>query len=153
MNRNKKQNRERAGQAPHLCQNKGAGQAALPTVILIGAIIIELAIAAVFISYILSTIIYGEKISAQALVTAEAGIEDALLRIARDKNFSLGYSITLSPGTADVNVIRNPASYPMGRHKIISVGRVLDKRRKIQAIVIVDPISGKVDLESIREIE
>ncbi|OGG43358.1 hypothetical protein A3G50_02675 [Candidatus Jorgensenbacteria bacterium RIFCSPLOWO2_12_FULL_42_11] len=134
---------------------RASGQAALPTILLIGGIIMEISIAGILIAFILGNSGWGERLSAQALAAAKAGTEDALLKIAVDKNFSVpgGYSFSVDNRVAEVIVIKDPAGYPSGVHQIISSGKALGRQRKLETILIVDGDTGKVDLKSTREIE
>lgn len=130
------------------------GQAALPTVLLICGIITEIAIAGALAAFILSSSGWGERLSAQALAAAKAGQEDAFIKLTIDKNFSSdGYTFSIGNQIVSVTVIKDPAGYPPGTAKIISIGKVLSRQRKLEGILIVNQDTGKVDLESIREIE
>ena len=60
---------------------------ALPTVLLIGGVIIEIAIAGVFIVYFLGQSSFGVKWSAEALAAGRTGVYDAVLKIIREKIF------------------------------------------------------------------
>lgn len=125
--------------------------AALPAMLFIGGIIIEIALAGAFISYYLSQSGFGVKMSAEALAAAEAGIQDALIKIIRNKNFtSSGYSLTVGNRSANIVVCKDTCS-GTGKHKIISTGSALTKRRKIEAVVNVDSATGEVKIESIAE--
>ncbi|MEK7624107.1 MAG: hypothetical protein AAB404_00025 [Patescibacteria group bacterium] len=132
-----------------------SGQAALPTILLIGGIITEIAIAGVLVAFVLSNSGWGERLSAQALAAAKAGVEDALLKIAVDKNFIApsGYNFSVDSRIAEVIVIKDPTGYPSGVHQIISSGKAFGRQRKLETILVVDGDTGKVDLKSTREIE
>lgn len=117
----------------------------------IGAIIVEIAVAGAFISYYLSQSGFGVKISAEALAAAEAGVQDALIKIIRDKNFSSnGYSLTVGSRSANVVVCKDSCA-GTGKHKITSTGSAVAKRRKIEVIVNVNSATGEVKIESIQE--
>jgi len=137
------------------------GLAALPTILLIGGIIVEIAIAGVFISYLLSQSGFGAKLSAEALAAAQAGVQDALMKIVRDKTFSSssGYDITVGSRNARVVVCKDSKTvssvcdtYNPGKDEITSIGAASLKKRQLQAIVNVNATSGAVEIESIREI-
>lgn len=129
-------------------------QAALPAVLLICGIITEIAIAGALVAFILSSSGWGERLSAQALAAAKAGQQDAFIKITVNKDFSSGlYTLTVDSRTAEVTVIKDPTGYPTGTNKVTSIGKALSRQRKLEAILIVRRDTGKVDLESIREIE
>lgn len=133
---------------------KNTGQAALPAVLLIGGVIIEIAIAGVLVAFILSSSGWGERLSAQALAAAKAGQQDAFIKITVNKDFSsAGYSFNVDSRTVEVAVIKDPEGYPVGTAKVTSIGKALSRQRKLEAILIVRRDTGKVDLKSIREIE
>jgi len=126
-------------------------QIALPAVLLIGGIIIELGIAGAFIAYLLSSTVFTEKLSNRALAAAKAGIDEAFLRIAENKDYTCTDS-SISTGLAQVTISieENPSGYPVGTRKIISVGKAFNRERKLQAIVSVSPL-GKVNLVKLEE--
>ncbi len=117
----------------------------------IGGIIVEIALAGAFISYYLSQSGFGVKISAEALAAAEAGVQDALIRIIRDKNFSsAGYNLTVGNRSANIIVCKDSCA-GTGKHKITSTGTAMLKRRKIEAVANVDSVTGEVKIESVQE--
>ncbi len=128
----------------------------MPTILLIGGIITEIAIAGVLIAFILSNSGWGERLSAQALAAAKAGTEDALIKITVDKDYfsaPTGYSFSVDNRVAEVVVTKDPVGYPSGVHRIISSGKALGRQRKLETILVVDNDTGKVDLKSTKEIE
>jgi hypothetical protein len=128
------------------------GTAALPAMLFIGGIIVEIGIAGAFISYYLSQSGFGVKMSAEALAAAEAGVQDAIIKIIRDKNFtSAGYDLTVGNRSANVVVCKDSCA-GTGKHKITSTGSALAKRRKLEAIVNVHSTTGEVRVESITEV-
>ena len=131
------------------------GQAALPAILLICGIIIEIAVAGVLIAFILSSSGWGERLSAQALAAAKAGVEDAFMRITIDKTFSAssGYSFSVGGRTVQVIVNKDPVGYSVGIDQVISVGTALSRQRKLEAIIVVDSNTGKVSLKSTQEIQ
>ena len=123
----------------------------MPTILLISGVIVEISVAGILVAYFFSQSGFGMKLSAEALGAANAGVSDALIKIVRDKNFfHPGYDLTVGRGQARVAVCRDACV--SGKHEIISLGSVLTKRRKIQAIVNVDSSTGEVKVESIKEI-
>ncbi len=123
----------------------------MPAMLFIGGIIVEIALAGAFISYYLSQSGFGVKISAEALAAAEAGVQDALIRIIRDKNFSsAGYNLTVGNRSANIIVCKDSCA-GTGKHKITSTGTAMLKRRKIEAVANVDSVTGEVKIESVQE--
>lgn len=126
--------------------------AALPAMLFIGGIIVEIGIAGAFISYYLSQSGFGVKMSAEALAAAEAGVQDAIIKIIRNKNFtSSGYDLAVGNRSTNVVVCKDSCS-GTGKHKITSIGSAAVKRRKIEAVVNVNSTTGEVKIESILEV-
>lgn len=112
----------------------------------------EISLAGAFISYYLSQSGFGVKMSAEALAAAEAGVQDALIKIVRNKNFtSSGYDLQIGNRSANVVVCKDSCA-GIGKHKITSIGSTVAKRRKIEAVVNVNAITGEVKIESVAEV-
>lgn len=144
--------------------NKGI--AALPTILLIGGIILEISIALSLIVYFMVQSGYGAKSSSEALITAQSGIDNAVSMIIRNKDIGSGaYATTLmidNNHRADIVICRdflidtltmqcttNPNT---GQTEIISTGKVSSKNRRLKAFVSVDSTTGEVNTISIQEI-
>lgn len=133
-------------------ENKIDGQAALPTVLLIGGVLFEIAVGLTFIVFLLLNSGLGERLAAEALGVARAGMADAFIKIARDKNFSsVGYSVPIDNRNASVSVTISPVG-SFERKTIVSTGSAGARQRKLQAVLVVFSNTGKIDLESINEI-
>lgn len=141
---------------------KNNGVAALPTILLLGGIIVEIAIAGAFVSYLFSQGSFGIRASEEALSFAQSGIQDAIIRIIRNKDFSStsGYDITIANKTAHIVVCKGSKSVGSdcnvlndGKDEITSLGTVMIKKRKLRAIVNVNVNTGEVKVESINEIQ
>jgi len=126
------------------------GQAALPAVLLVCGVITEIAIAGTLIAFVLSGSGLGERLSSQALAAAKAGVRDAFVRISIDKTFNApgGYSFSVDSRSVQVTVTKG-----INTDTVIAIGTALSRQRKLEAILLVDQNTGKVDLKSIREIE
>jgi hypothetical protein len=139
----------------HLSPRKGI--ASLPVILLLGGIIIEIAVTGAFLLFYLNNSIYGTKISNEALITAQAGVDDAVLKIILNKLCPDAgclpspptYSVTVGRGTANVTIQRNAPS--SGKHQITSLGTVLTKQHKLVAVAAVSATSGMVYVESITD--
>lgn len=128
-----------------------SGQAALPAVLLICGVITEIAIAGTLVAFVLSSSGLGERLSSQALAAAKAGVQDAFIKITIDKTFSApdpGYIFSVDGRSVKVTVNKY-----INTDQVISLGTALSRQRKLEAILLVDQNTGKVDLKSIREIE
>jgi hypothetical protein len=126
-----------------------AGVAALPTLLLIGGIITIISISLTTSVYLYINSAQGSNLSLRALSTAKSGAYDGIMKVTRDKNFNDSYVLSVGIYSATVDVFKDdPVA---GKSRIDSVGGALTRRKKMQAIVTVDPITGLVKLESMLE--
>jgi len=129
-----------------------AGVAALPTLLLVGGIItvISMSLTASIYLYINST--SGANLSLNALSVAKSGAYDGLMKIVRNKSLvSADYNFIVGRESANV-IICGEACAGAGKFKIISIGSAFTRRKKIEVIVSVDPITGLTKLESMLEV-
>lgn len=141
---------------------KAKGAAALPIVLLVGSLLVEIGIAGSFIAYFLGQSGFGVKSSAEALAAAEAGIQDARMRIVRNKNFVPSpnpYTLTIGDDSAQITVCKELKTVSTacdtamtGKFEITSLGMAFTKRRQVRAILYVDSTTGEMKLESEKEI-
>jgi hypothetical protein len=117
---------------------KSNGQAALSTMLVIGGLIslIALTLIVVIFSYISSS--YGFQYSQKAFAVANAGADDALIQLIRNKSFEnqTGYSVNVSNDIATVQVVQN--SPQSGQVTIISTANVLNYKSKVKVVVSID---------------
>ena len=114
---------------------KNNGQAALATMLVIGGLIslIALTLVVIISSYVSSS--YGFQYSQRALAVANAGADDALIQLTRNKSFEnqTGYTVNVLNDTATVQVIQN--SPQSGQATIISIANVLNYKSRVRVIV------------------
>ena len=134
--------------------HKNSGIAALPTLLMIGGIItgISIALTASIYLYINST--SGANLSLRALSIAKSGAYDGLMKVVRDKSLtSANYTLAIGNQSAAVTICRDTSDCGgNGKFKISSVGSAFTRRKKIEAVVAVDPYTGVAKLESMREV-
>lgn len=118
--------------------------------VLVGGIIMEISIALILIVYFLGQSSFGAKTSAEILVAANAGVQDAMLKVVRNINFSGSYALSVGGVDVDVQVVKD--SPAVDKDKIISTasGKIFAKTRRLQAIL--NLAGGEVDIESIQEV-
>jgi len=125
----------------------------LPTILILGGIAAEIIIAVIAASYIFAESEFGNKFSAEAMLAAKTGVQDAAIKIIRDKNFiQPATALTVGSAEAEVSVCKDPPCIASGKHKIISLGKSQLRRRKLEAILNVDALTGEVRLESLKEV-
>jgi uncharacterized protein (UPF0333 family) len=131
------------------------GQIALPFILLVSGIIIEITIAGSFVTYFLSTSGLGERLSLRASAAAHSGIRDAMIRISRDKEYAASqqdYDLDVGDDTTAVSVSRtvdNPQNSYI--YTITSTATASSRQRKLTATVIVNQTTGFVQLQSLKE--
>jgi len=129
------------------------GQAALPIILFISGIIIEIAIAGAFVTFFSGASIYGERLSARALAAAEAGIRDAQMKIVRNKGLgATSYSLPVGVDSTSVIVaqtVDNPNNLYI--YTISSTGTALSRQKKLVATLVVSQITGLAKLQSLVE--
>ncbi|GEM_PF-1546912 len=142
-------------------KRRSNGVTSLATVIVMGAIVLEFAITGALLVYFLNTSNLGFKLAGEALSAAQSGVQDALLRITRDRTITIAKLtyVNLSketppalpqtfPSAVSVTIT---ASLNGGVYTITSVGQSLTKFRKLQAVAAVDAF-GKLTVMSIKEL-
>jgi len=123
----------------------------LPLVIMIGLVIVELGVAMAFLVYFSNMSSYGTRLAQEALFGARSGVNDAILRIIRNKDFMGTYSsITVGRATVTVSVVKDQPD--TNQTTITSTGIALIRQKKLQAIVSIDPNTATVSLVSLTEI-
>lgn len=131
-----------------------SGVAALPTLLLVGGIITVISISLTTTVYLYINSTQGANLALRALSVAKSGAYDGLMKIVRDKSLvSDNYIFTIGSQNANVVICRDSLECGgQNKFKITSVGSALTRRKKIEAIVSVDPLTGLVKLESMLEV-
>ena len=133
-----------------------SGQIALPLILLISSIIIEIVIAGAFVSYYLSTSGLGARLSVRAQTAALSGIQDGLLQISENKEFGAvtqNYSVTVDSDSVSVTVSRTTiAQTNVYLYTITALGSAGTRQKKFVATASVDAVNGTLDLQSIQEV-
>lgn len=124
------------------------GQAALSFVFLIGIITLSIGVTVSLLAASFLNSGYGFRSANKAMALATAGVEDALLKLNRNKDFSAvsSYSVPVNGDSASVTVNQN--SPLMGEARIISTAVSFFQQRKIQVIVSISSSTGQVDVLS-----
>lgn len=133
--------------------------ASLPAILMLGAVIVEVAVASVFLLTYINNSVYGTRLSNQAFVAARAGIDDAIARVILNKNLSnLEYSLSVSGATADVSICKDiffscdgSATVASGKHEVVATGHALTRQHRVIAVLVVDSTTGLVTIESIKD--
>lgn len=131
------------------------GAVSLAAMIVIGAVILEIGIASAVLVLLLTSGGLGARLSQNAYIAAQAGIQDVHIKLVRNKNLCIttdpcSYSIVVGTASADVTFDRD-ADPP--RHIITAVGHAITKERLLCAKVEVDSVTGLVTVVEVVEKE
>ena len=132
--------------------NKGI--AAIVTVIVIALIVLIAGIGISQTGFVETALTSGEKESRKAFYASQAGIQDALARIARNKDCNNGIaplcsSYSFSVDDASVSITVSGVSTPK---TIIAIGTEKNKTRTIQAVADINAATNKVTITSWNEL-
>ncbi len=133
------------GQARLLRLREHNGQAVLPLVLLMGGLVVLMALTLLFLAQTFLTSSYGFQISERAKAVAASGAYDALLRLARNKDFTGVYSLPLGTDSANVTIQNSPLSELV---TITSVSTILSRMRKVTTVVSRSSYTGQITLIS-----
>lgn len=133
-------------------QSRGA--VLLPTVIMMGAVLLAIGMAGLAVGVVLSRSNNLIRTSSRALAGARAGVQDVSRRFVRDSSWlptcspsSPTYSLTFNGSSVAVCVTRNVDTVT-----VQSVGTANGVSRRVDAALSIDPISGKVTVSSSNEV-
>ncbi len=136
-------------------KNGEKAQVALPFVLIVSGVIVEIVIASSFVAYFLSNSGLGERLQAQAGVVADAGIWDALNKISRDKTFAgspVTYGVSSGSNAATITVSRSTDnSNNTFVYTVTSLGSAGTRQKYVVATAIVDQLTGQMQVQSINE--
>lgn len=142
------------------CQLPRRGQTALAVVFVIGGIIVLFGTTLAFLALSFLNSTYGFQAANRAAALARGGVDDAMLQLLRNKDFSsTGYCVPYNPdpphfpcpdGYAQVIVTQN--SPETGQATATSEATVSRYRRKFQAIFSVNATTSLVRLLSSEQI-
>ena len=124
------------------------GQTALSLVFLIGGIAILVGVTLAFLTTSFLNVSSGFESGQRASAVANAGAEDGMLQLIRNKSFSdvSGYPVPVGSNSATVTVTQN--SPVAGQATIVSNAVVSLYRRQVKAVVSIDSTTGQVNVIS-----
>lgn len=139
------------------------GAAAITTILIMGIIVAEIAVAAAVASYYASQTGLGLKLVYIASFDAQSGIDDGIIKIVRNKSFNPSpnpYTLTLNAGSTQVKVCAGSTTNlsfcdtpaVAGTFEITSLGSYLNKQSRLRAVLYSNPSTGLVTVSSIEEI-
>lgn len=139
------------------------GAMALGSILALAVILLAVGLAMSFSGFIQSDISSNQDKASIAFYAAEAGVKDAMQKVARKKNYNtdalLGskYDLAVGNGSAAITVCNSNIVCPdisSGQTKILSTGMAQNNTKKIKVILNTDAAndgSGKVSIVSWEE--
>lgn len=124
------------------------GAIALPTILMLASLLLAIGLAMNLTSYNKIEIIKNNENALSAFYIAEAGIKDAMEKVARNKNYSANYILQVNNGSANIDFNSSP---PPNQIIITSTGIFDSNTKKIRASFNVDN-NGKLTPLSWEEI-
>jgi hypothetical protein len=127
------------------------GVAALPAVLIAGAIVMEIAIAGALLAVLEANSGLGAKAGDQAFVLAQAAAQDGIMRVVMNKDQGfICYSLPIGSQSVLVEIQKDvPVA---GETSIWTKATVSARTRRANAILAVDTSTGKVNVLSIQEV-
>lgn len=128
------------------------GGAALPTILIMATVVIELAVGAVVVATMLNSTVANKRLSIEALEAARGGAQDGLLYVQRYCSSSSGCVRTydLTVGTRNAHVEITDAGG--GLVTITSTGDANTRQKRIQVEVGIDAVTSEVRVRSFKEV-
>jgi hypothetical protein len=131
--------------------NPKGGQATLGFIFVVASIIIAVSVSFVLIVVSLINSAFAFQAAEQASLAAHSGVEDALLILTRNKDFSsTGYPLTVGPSIVTVSVL--PNTPVAGQISILSKATIGTNSRQSQAVVTITPTTSVVNILSWSEV-
>ena len=130
------------------------GASALPVILLVSGIIMEVVIAGLVVAQLLSNSLLAEQLSTEALNVARSGAQDAVNRVMSymdcpdDTYCPAAYEVTVDNRTACVSI-----SESNGIMTIRSQSNILTREKTVEALVSVKVDEAAVTVQSFKEIE
>lgn len=113
----------------------------------------EIALTGVFTAYFLSTSNLGERLSARAASAAYSGVQDAMVKITRDKEYgNRSYVLEVEEDKVTLNILKTEDPEGAYIYIVESLGEAGSRQKKLVATLIVNNISGKTALQSVLEV-
>lgn len=133
------------------------GQVALPFVLLVSGIILEIAVAGALVAYFFSSSSLSERLLVRAQAVANSGLQDALARIAQNKHFINAisgnrYCLSIDSDTAYLSLSRSTDDTAGAYIYVVDVlGAAGARYKRLKATLDVDQTTGEVRLKGITD--
>lgn len=121
-------------------KNFRKGIAALITVLSLGGLIFTISMGSVLISFWANQNIKSIKDSNKAFYAAQSGLQDTLIKLERNKDFTGNFNLSIN-GTNDVSVV---VSFASNQATINSTSTLSQINKKLQAVIDIDTTTGLI---------
>jgi len=131
------------------------GVSALPTILLVSGIIMEVVIAGLVVSQLFSNSLLSEQLATEALEVAKSGAQDAVNRVTSYINCPDAvycpstYTVTVGSRSACVNI----GSISSEIMTIYSKGTAFTREKTVEAVLGISTSEAAVTVHSFKEIE
>ena len=119
---------------------KKKGIAALITVLSIGGLIFTISMASAIIAFWANQNIKSIRDSNKAYYASYSGVQDALIKLERNKDFTGSFNLSIN-GTNDVSVV---VSFASGQATINSTSTLSQINKKLQAVADINATTGLI---------
>ena len=127
---------------------KKKGVAAIITTITLGSLIFVISLATAIIAFYANQNVASNRNSLKSYYAAYSGIQDALLKLERNKDYSTDFNLTVYD-TDDVTVSISSGS---GQATITATSTVSSVTKKLQSVVDIDTTTGLITPTSTTEL-
>ncbi|PIR87706.1 MAG: hypothetical protein COU10_03180 [Candidatus Harrisonbacteria bacterium CG10_big_fil_rev_8_21_14_0_10_45_28] len=128
------------------------GAAALPVILLLGGIVVEIGVAGAVLLFYLNNSLYGSKLASEALALAQSGSNEAVRQVILNKGTLGPIGMSVGNGSFAVTISRDCVANSC-TVTATSLGRVLNREHTIVTTMLVNDDTGEVDIQSIEESE
>jgi len=129
------------------------GMALLATVVAVLLILVAVGLSMVSLGVFEGFMAESQRASDEAYAAAQSGAKDAMMRVARDKNYSsAGYYLTtgcaLNGASACAYVVVEKDAPSPSKDRITATGTLNNSSRKLEVILNVNATNGKITIDS-----
>jgi len=133
------------------------GMALLATVVVVLLILVAVGLSMISLGIFEGFMAESQRASDEAYAAAQSGVKDAMMRIARNKNYSsAGYYLpencTPNGATTCAHVIVEKDAPSAGKDRVTATGTLSNSTRKLEVILNVNATNGKITIDSQSEL-
>ena len=134
--------------------------ALLATVVVVLLILVAVGLSMISLGIFEGFMAESQRASDEAYAAAQSGAKDAMMRIARNKNYSsAGYYLPADPSNCALNsatacayIVVEKDAPSSGKDRITAIGTLNNSSRKLEVILNVNATNGKITTDSQNEL-